>query len=83
MLGTAPVQVGGGEHAANALLELHNFGLGPTPPQGFPLWSAWGHAAEQLLRRVTDDLAMAWAALEQMRHADAAANSQAWVLLSR
>jgi hypothetical protein len=53
------MQVGGGEHTANALLEQFNFGLDPPPPQGFPLWSAWGHAAEQLLGRVTDDLACA------------------------
>jgi hypothetical protein len=36
MLGTAPMQVGGGEHTANALLEQFNFGLDPPPPERLP-----------------------------------------------
>jgi hypothetical protein len=48
-----------------------------------PVRHAWGPAAEQLLRRTADDLAMARAALEQMRPAVVAEFSDAWMLLSR
>ena len=47
-----------------------------------PLRDAWGPAAEQLLLRATDELAMAKAALEQMRPVVVAKFSDAWMLLS-
>ncbi|KAM0918807.1 hypothetical protein ACQ4PT_008558 [Festuca glaucescens] len=56
-----------GPHAAHQLLD--RAGMTIVPSQGFPLWDAWGHAAEQLLRRAADDLDMARAALDHMRRA--------------
>lgn len=84
----------GQAHAANQLLDRtpESFDLnirialtfGVTPPAGFPLWDAWGHAAEQLLRRAAEDLAMARAALEQMRRPVVADFFDAsWMLLCR
>jgi hypothetical protein len=70
-----------GPHAAHQLLDLHyeqslsralrvtHAGRTVIPARGFPLWDAWGHAAEQLLLSATDDLDMARAALEHMRRA--------------
>jgi hypothetical protein len=76
-MGGAPVELGGrGRHAAHELLD-HDYTVNlqtqlwwtVTPEQGCPLWDAWGHAAEQFLLRAADDLAMAQAALRQMRRA--------------
>ncbi|KAM0840370.1 hypothetical protein ACQ4PT_059718 [Festuca glaucescens] len=86
-----------GPHAAHQLLDHHyqhnlamalrvavaHAGLTVVPPQGFPLWDAWGHAAEQLLRRAADDLAMARAALENMRRAIIAQFFEACWMLKR
>ena len=97
MLGTSPMRMRdigfgiGWPHAANQLLDItpESYDLnirialtfGVTPPAGFSLWDAWGHAAEQLLRRAAEELAMAWAALEQMRRDVVAEFFDAWRML--
>ncbi|XP_044344270.1 uncharacterized protein [Triticum aestivum] len=63
-------------HAAFSVFQAM---LRPPSPQAVS--HAWAPAAEQLLRRAIDDLAMAEAAVRQMRPAITAQYSDAWMLL--
>ncbi|KAM3347225.1 hypothetical protein ACQJBY_021284 [Aegilops geniculata] len=79
-------------HAETALQCLHSakshghaalgvFHVMLRPPSPRAVAHAWAPAAEQLLRRAMDDLAMAEAAVERMRPAIVAQYSDAWMLL--
>jgi hypothetical protein len=81
----APFRVAWGPHAADQLLD-HDYErswLRFRRKGSRPLWDAWGHAAEQLLRCAADDLAMARATLEHIRRAVIAQFYEACWMLQR